>query len=134
MPVSGITNSAAASVNLSNVANKTLDKDAFLRLLVTQLQHQDPMSPMEDKEFVSQLAQFSSLEQMQGLNTGFDGLSKSSIATQAFALIGKTVDYADPAYDTPITGKVDKVTFEDGSPVLNIGSKKVLLSNVVTVY
>ena len=71
---------------------------------------------------------------MQGLNTGFEGLSKSSIASQAFALIGRTIDYADPAYDAPLTGRVDKVTFEYGSPILNIGTEKVLLANVVTVY
>ena len=51
--------------------NNDLDKDAFLRLLVTQLRSQDPLSPMEDREFIAQMAQFSSLEQMQNLNEAF---------------------------------------------------------------
>lgn len=51
-----------------NTRKNDLDKDAFLRLLTTQLANQDPLNPMEDREFIAQLAQFSSLEQMQNLN------------------------------------------------------------------
>lgn len=54
-----------------NSKSNNLDKDAFLKLLVTQLQNQDPLSPMEDREFIAQMAQFSSLEQMQNLNDTF---------------------------------------------------------------
>lgn len=57
--------------NKKNLSSN-LDKDAFIRLLVTQLQNQDPLSPMEDKEFIAQIAQFSSLEQMQNLNKTFE--------------------------------------------------------------
>ena len=52
--------------------NKDLDKDAFLRLLTTQLANQDPLNPIEDREFIAQLAQFSSLEQMQNLNKNME--------------------------------------------------------------
>ncbi|NLW22284.1 MAG: hypothetical protein GXY88_03360 [Tissierellia bacterium] len=57
-----------AKNTITNTVNNNLDKDAFLRLLTTQLANQDPLNPMEDREFIAQLAQFTSLEQMQNLN------------------------------------------------------------------
>lgn len=134
MPVSGVSNSTSAATSLSSVANKTLDKNAFLKLLVTQMQNQDPMSPMEDKEFVSQLAQFSSLEQMQELNSGVDTFGKSTMANQAFAMVGKWVDYADMESGLTLTGKVGGVTFENGQPKLSVGSSSIDLGNVTRVY
>jgi hypothetical protein len=52
----------------SRSVDNDLGKDAFLKLLITQLQHQDPLEPMDDQDFIAQIAQFSSLEQMQNLN------------------------------------------------------------------
>ena len=57
--------------------NGDLGKDAFIQLLVTQLQNQDPLDPVDDKEFISQMAQFSALEQMQNLNGSFKDMQKS---------------------------------------------------------
>ncbi|MTI57300.1 flagellar hook capping FlgD N-terminal domain-containing protein [Geosporobacter ferrireducens] len=56
------------TTNTNTGPKQELDKDAFLQLLVTQLRYQDPLNPMDDKEFVAQMAQFSALEQMQNLN------------------------------------------------------------------
>jgi len=58
----------------SKKENTPIDKDAFLKLLVTQLKYQDPLQPMEDTEFIAQLAQFSSLEQIQNLNASIKNL------------------------------------------------------------
>lgn len=80
---------------LSKEKGSALDKDAFMLLLVTQFKYQDPLNPAEDKEFIAQLAQFSSLEQLMNLNEGMDGLTATSMQGQminATSYIGKTVD------------------------------------------
>lgn len=73
MTVNGVDNSSNVhwfdnTNNSTKKESSPLDKDAFLKLLVTQLQYQDPLNPMNDTEYIAQLAQFSSLEQMQNLN------------------------------------------------------------------
>ncbi|MDQ0253709.1 flagellar basal-body rod modification protein FlgD [Evansella vedderi] len=73
-----------------------LDKDAFLRILITQLQNQDPLNPMEDKEFIAQMAQFTSLEQMTNMNNNLEKFleqqQQSSLLSHS-ELIGKQVGW-----------------------------------------
>ncbi len=94
----------------------TLDKDDFLKILVTQLSHQDPTQPMEDREFVSQMAQFSSLEQMTNLNKEFSKVVNLIAASQAMNLLGKTVEIHQG--DQVVTGIVKEVTGGDYPQVL----------------
>lgn len=68
--------------------NDELDKQAFLNLLVAQLSHQDPLNPMDDKEFVAQLAQFTSLEQLTNISTGITDLNASAKQQQMSAAVG----------------------------------------------
>jgi flagellar basal-body rod modification protein FlgD len=96
--MSTITGTTSASELATQTAatggTSELDKDAFLRLLTTQLQHQDPLNPMENSEFVAQLAQFSSLEQLQGLSAGMESLYMVNMSMNNAALtslIGKDV-------------------------------------------
>ena len=76
MPVSGVTNNNTQDTTqaVSNVAKDTLGKDAFLQLLVTQMRYQDPLDPMDNGEYLAQLAQFSALEQMTNVATGLSNI------------------------------------------------------------
>src|SRR4030042_655463 len=71
-----------------------LGKDDFLKLLITQLSHQDPTKPLEDREFVAQMAQFSTLEQMTNMNGELSKLLGLLARSQAVNLLGKTVEIA----------------------------------------
>jgi len=80
-----------AVVNNGRTYSPELNKDDFLRILLTQLEHQDPTEPMEDKEFIAQMAQFSSLEQITNMSSQFDQLARVLTAGTAMNMLGKTV-------------------------------------------
>lgn len=71
---------------------QALGKDDFLKILITQLSHQDPTKPMEDKEFIAQMAQFSSLEQMNNMSNRMEELTKSLSSGRSLDLLGKGVE------------------------------------------
>ena len=106
------TSSSTSSTTSSTSSTNSLGQDAFLQLLVTQLQYQDPLDPMDDKEFVAELAQFSSLEQLTEINTGIDNLASIGETQQlmgAVNFIGKTIEATGTAVGlsdgtaTPVT-------------------------------
>ena len=97
--------SATASSQLSRVPAE-LGKADFLNLLIAQLQHQDPLNPLESTEFTAQLAQFTSLEQLTNINTNLQQLQQyqsSMNDNQAVAFIGKVVDSKGFVEDTQST-------------------------------
>ncbi len=87
---------------------QNLGKDDFLKILITQLQHQDPTKPMEDREFIAQMAQFSSLEQMTNMSTQFTELTGALKGSQAMNLIGRNVEVVHG--DHSVSGTVEAVT------------------------
>ncbi len=88
--------------------NNSLGKDDFLKILLTQLTHQDPTKPLEDKEFVAQMAQFSTLEQMSNMNSELSNLYALLARSQAYGLLGKNVEILEGEHT--ITGRVEEVT------------------------
>jgi flagellar basal-body rod modification protein FlgD len=111
--------------------SSTLGKDDFLKLLLAQLSNQDPLKPLEDKEFIAQLAQFNSLEQMQQVNTHLIDMLAGLSLGQASSLLGKVVEAGQ------VSGTVTSVGMADGKATLMIqtgsGAVRVALSQVTTV-
>lgn len=118
-----------------------LGKDAFLKILITQLQNQDPTSPMEDKEFIAQMAQFTALEQMTNLNSQFANFFQSYEQSKFFSntqLIGKVVDWEELKKDdqgkvlnVQMSGTVTAVKFKDGVAELVIDNKHTISTDLV---
>jgi flagellar basal-body rod modification protein FlgD len=108
----------------------TLGKDDFLKLFVTQLQHQDPMNPMDDSAYMAQMAQFSQLEQTQNIAASAGTLVDGFGMSQSLGLIGKTVTYV--AEDgSRKTGVVEKVTTEGGKASLTVGGVAGIDASVI---
>lgn len=134
MSVTAATSTGAAYTTTAQPASASnLDKDAFLKLLITQLRSQDPMNTMEDKEFIAQLAQFSALEQTNKMAEGLNSLALSNASNQAISLIGKTVQYIDPNSGNVTEGKVGSVRLLSNGPSLIVGDKQLTLGDVVAV-
>ncbi len=128
---SGITDASAYQTQSSTAPQKDLDKNAFLNLLVTQMQYQDPLDPVDDKQFLAQMAQFSALEQMQNLNT-------STSEMKANGLIGKyaiSTSYNEVTGEYETTeGRVEGAKMISGEPYIIINDKEIKLSTVSETY
>ena len=113
---SGVGNASSATGMFTNNATggSALDKDAFLLLLVTQFKHQDPLNPMEDREFIAQLAQFTSLEQQMSTNEQMGKLLESQLEQQAISAVnylGKEVSARGWGVSTDGKGNTTKIDF-----------------------
>ncbi len=102
------------------VGTDSLGKQEFLQLLVAQMQYQDPLEPTSNTEYISQLATFSQVEQLENLNASYSN-------TQAFSLVGQTVTVSSTNSETgsatTIEGVVDYVIMEKGKAYFSIGGK-----------
>ena len=110
---------------------QSLGKDDFLKLLIAQLSNQDPTSPMENTQFIAQMAQFSSLEQMTNMNAEFSKLNTTLTSNSAMGTLGKTVDLDLNGVTT--TGVVTAIT-GGASPQVQVNGMLFDMNRISTVY
>jgi len=118
--VSRIVKAHNATVNQGKDPQKNLGKDDFLKILITQLSYQDPTSPMDDKQFIAQMAQFSTLDQMTSMANDFSRLNAILKGSEALNSLGKSVEIVDG--NRVIQGTVKAVTKSDIPEILVNGN------------
>ena len=122
----------AMEFNQRNVnPNQNLGKDDFLKILITQMSHQDPTAPMQDKEFIAQMAQFSSLEQMTNMATDFTKMARMLKVSEASASLGKAVEIN--LEDETVNGVVHAITRGEVPQIL-VNGRFYDWDNVSKVY
>jgi flagellar basal-body rod modification protein FlgD len=109
-----------------------LGKDAFLKLLAAQLQNQDPTNPVDNQQFMGQMAQFSALEQTTNMANALQGLTTSNQISQAVGLVGHTIGYTK-SDGTTANGTAESVSVTNGQITIKVGSDSVAPTDVTTV-
>lgn len=133
MSVDMIGSATTSSSSSHTTETNKLDRDAFLKLLITQLSNQDPLNPMEDQQFIAQLAQFSSLEQMQMVNRTLapfiemmGPFLQNQVGFSAASWVGRSITARDPLVTSGdseaaiMSGRVESVKFTQDGPLLRM--------------
>ena len=132
MSIESVTSAASAT------QAKPMGMEDFLKILLTQLTYQDPLKPMDNQEFMAQMAQFTSLEQTQQLNEKMTTLIANQAALQSVGLLGRTVDIGTSG-GIALTGTVTALSLTGESPSLTVRTAagidmpNISLSQVVAV-
>lgn len=146
--MAGVNGVSQTSQNTAtDTVKKILGKDDFLKLLITQLKYQDPMEPTDNKDFIAQMAQFSSLEQMSNMSSGFEKMAtmqelafREITVGQAVNMIGRTVSAVQTSEDENgevstinVTGIVTGMKIIDGVPNVVVNGKEIPISYIEEV-
>ena len=127
---SGTSNSTSSSE--VSLPKQTLGQDDFLKLLVTQLSSQDPMNPMQDTQFIAQMAQFTSLEQTKAIQSDIEKMHSDQQLLQANALIGRTVS-VETDQGMTAQGVVSAVQMANGTPKIVVNDQAYDMSQLLSV-
>jgi flagellar basal-body rod modification protein FlgD len=122
------TNSSTGSTSASQLTAN------YLNLLITQLQNQDPLNPMDNSQMTSQMAQLSELQQMQDMSTSFSQVLASTQLQYATSLIGKDVSYTPSGQTTAISGQVQGVEMSGGQPMAVVNNQMVDPSLITDIW
>ena len=126
MAVNGVSwTSQTYTDSVSRQVKNSLGKDDFLNLLITQLTHQDPLDPIDDTEFIAQMAQFSTLEQITNVASSMDNLLKMA-RLSAESYVGKEVIYYDEDKGTYLQSLVRSAIFDDDKVYLELNDGKYI--------
>ncbi len=130
-------NYAAQNVQTAAASDKTktLGKNEFMKILITQLQNQDPMQPLQDRDFIAQMAQFSSVEQIMNMADEMKQMRQS--LGWASSLIGKTVSWQDSANpdsaSTTKSGIVSAILVKSGSQYAKVEGEDIPMDSITSV-
>ena len=128
-------NTTTTSATQASQQNNQYDKDLFLKILTTQLRNQDPTQPMEDREFVAQLAQFSSLEQLTSLNQSINQFlsSQTEDISQFSNMMNKQVSWINEDTGAQETGIIKGIIKKDHQFFYQINDEKIPVGLVTSV-
>jgi len=134
--VSYVTATGSTSTGQTTTTKKSdstgLDDDDFMKLLLAQIQNQNPLEPMDNQEFMSQLTQMNSLNVLKSIDANMENLLTEDQFSNAAAMIGKEVEYTLDG-ETTLTGTVSAVSIEDGIVMLTIDGVQIPLSDVTKI-
>ena len=128
MAIDTIGSGSAGQAQGSTLQSSALNQEEFMKILLTQLNYQDPLKPLDNQEFLAQMAQFSSLEQTRQLNERLDTLLTIQSSMQSIGLLGKTVEVATAS--GTVAGQVTTLSFREGQPVMTIKVGNEFLTDV----
>lgn len=114
----------------SRVGSNSLDKNAFMQMLLTKLQNQDPLNPTSDEQFFSQQTQLASMEKMDNLA---NAIQASANISQASNVVGKLVEIKNETGQTTI-GRVSSVSVGSGEPIINVNGNNFKMSSISQVF
>lgn len=132
--VAAVTGSSGTQSSYGTAAsNGLLDKDAFLQILVTELANQDPLEPLDQSEFITQMAQFSQVEQIANIEDNLESLGQF-MKFSSSSMIGADITYADPEDESIRTGTVQSVIFEADNIMVKTGDGVEISLDRITAF